>query len=169
MENEKLKELEAIKKEFDEKITEEMRTEAMARISSRMISTIARHLIKDAGYSVATTILQREFRNLGRNDAKEFIDTFELKKNDYKDASKALKIAALFLGLKLDAIENETIVRDCPQGAEAIKFREPILCNACSEYTNGILQEMLGEGYVLERTKWIFKGDSYCMFKIRKK
>jgi len=167
--NEKLKELKAIEKEFGEKITEKMRTQAMARISSKMISTVARHLIKDAGYSVATTILQREFRHIGRNDAKEFIDIFKLKQNDYKDASKALKIAAFFLGLRLDTVENETIVRNCPQGAEAIKFREPILCNACLEYNNGILQEMLGDDNILERTKWIFNGDEYCMFKVKKK
>ena len=167
--NKKIKELKEIEKEFREKINERMRTEAMAKLTSKMISTIARHLIRDAGYSVATTIIQREFREIGKNDAKEFSKIFNLKKNDLKDASKALKIAAMVLGLKLNAVGKETIIEDCPQGAQAVKFKEPILCNACLEYNNGILQEMLGDGFTLERTKWIFNGDKYCMFKIIKK
>jgi len=52
---------------------------------------------------------------------------------------------------------------------EAIKLREPILCNACLEYNNGILEEMLGDSYTLERTKWVFEGDRYCMFRIKRK
>ena len=169
MANQKFKELKGIENEFEKRVTEKMRSEVMTKMSSRMISILARRLIKDSGYSVATTILQREFRAMGKSNAREFIDIFKLEKNSYRDASKALKVAALFLGLKLDTIENETIIKDCPQGNEAIKFKEPLLCNVCLEYNRGILEEMLGEDVTLERTKWIFNGDGCCMFKPRKK
>lgn len=169
MANKKMKELREVEKEFDEKISERKRKDAMAKVSSRIISIISKHLIKDTGYSVATTILQRELRRMGREDAKNIIDLFNLKREDFKDASKALKIAAMFLGLRLDVVENETVVRECPQGMEAIKLREPLLCNICLEYNNGIIQEMLGDGFFLDRTKWIFKGDEYCWFQIKKR
>lgn len=162
--NRKLKELRKIEREFKRKIPERVRIDKMGKMFGGIVSVLARNLIKDVGYSVATKIIKREFRSLGRNDAKYFIELFKLKRGSIKDASKALKIAALFLGLKLDVVGNETIVKDCPLGNEAIKFDEPILCNACLEYNNGILEEMLGEGKKLKRTKWIFEGDGYCMF-----
>ena len=169
MRNEKAEELRRLKIAFNRKVSVERRMKTMGRITSRIISALAKHLIKDAGYSVAMIILQREIRNIGREDAKDFVKLFGLKRGDKKDASKALKIAALFLGLELDALGNETIVKNCPQGMEAIKLREPILCNACLEYNNGILEEMLGDSYTLERTKWVFEGDRYCMFRIKRK
>ncbi|MEM7825506.1 MAG: hypothetical protein QW412_01440 [Candidatus Aenigmatarchaeota archaeon] len=173
---EKLKELKEIEREINEKISEELRTEITTRMVSRIISIISKYLIRTMGYSAATTILQREFRNMGKESAKEFINLFNLKRKNHKDAwndnavaSRALKIAALFLGLKLDGLGNETIVKNCPQGMQAIKLREPLLCNICLEYNNGVLLEMLGEDYVLERIKWIFSNDEYCMFRIKEK
>lgn len=169
MTNKKMKELREIEREFEEKISERKRKDVMAKVSSRIISIIAKHLIKDSGYSVATTILQRELRRMGREDAKNITELFNLKKNDFKDASKALKIAAMFLGLRLDVVEDETVVRECPHGLEAIKLREPLLCNICLEYNKGILEEMLGDGFSIDRTKWIFKGDEYCWFHVKKR
>lgn len=162
-------ELREIEKEFDEKISERERKDAMTKVASRIISIIAKHLINDTGYSVATTILQRELRRMGREDAKNIAEMFNLKRNDTKDASKALKISALFLGLRLDVVENETVVRECPQGKEAINLKEPLLCNVCLEYNKGILEEMIGDSFLIDRLKWIFKGDEYCWFQIKKR
>ncbi|MCS7105831.1 MAG: hypothetical protein NZ942_00740, partial [Candidatus Aenigmarchaeota archaeon] len=91
---EKVKELEEIEKEFKKNVVEKTRIENIAKMSSRMVSVIAKHLIKNTGYAAATTILQREFREIGKNDAKKIAKMFRLEYNNHKDASKALKIAA---------------------------------------------------------------------------
>lgn len=166
---EKENELKEIEEEFRAKISERERMDMMGRMSSRIISVIAKHLIRDMGYTTTSTVFQREFRKMGREDAKIIAKIFNLEKNNIKNASKALKIAALFLGLKLDIVGNETVVRDCPQGKEAINQKESFLCNVCLEYNKGIIEEMLGNGFTIDRGKWIFKGDEYCEFRISKK
>lgn len=166
---EKENELKEIEKEFEEKISERERMDMMGRMSSRIISVIAKHLIRDMGYSITTTVFQREFRKMGTEDAKIIARLFNLKKNNLKDASKALKIAALFLGLRLEVVGSETVVRGCPQGIEAVNQKESFLCNVCLEYNKGIIEEMLGNGFTINRGKWIFKGDEYCEFRINKK
>lgn len=165
---EKRKELEKIKREFKRKVSEKKLNEIRMRVLSAMICVLARRLIRNTGYSTAATILRREFRKLGREHAITFSRIFNLKRGCIKDASKALKIAALFLGLHLSTKGSETIVTNCPQGEEALKWEEPILCTVCIEYNNGILSEMLGESYRIKRTKWIFQNDKYCEFRVVK-
>lgn len=157
----KERELKRIKNEVKNKTAENYRV----KIFAKMILALSMFLIKEGGYSIARTIIKREFRKIGKEFAEEFSKTFGLQKNSVKNASKLLKIAATIFGLELDVAGNETIVRNCPLGREAIKLNRPILCDACLEFNNGILEEMLSKDYILDRTTWIFKGDEYCQFK----
>jgi predicted hydrocarbon binding protein len=165
----KLAELIHLENLLKEKMSESERKRMMGRIVARMICSLTKHLIKNAGYSVATTIIERELKEIGKSDANELMRIFQFKKGDPENASKILKIASMILGLKLDVIGDETIIRECPQGSEAVKLKESLMCNVCKEYCNGIVEEILGDDFFLERTKSLVNGDEYCMFKIRKK
>jgi len=167
--NDKLAELVQLQNLFKEKISIDERMKMRGKIVAQMICILAKYLIKDAGYSVATTIIQRELRKMGKNDAKKLMGIFKLKEGTPENASKILKIAAMILGLKLDVIDNETIVRECPQGEEALRLKEPLMCKVCSEYCRGIIEGVIGREFVLERMKCLVDGDEYCMFRIRKR
>lgn len=148
---------------------EKERMAMFGRMASRMICAVAKHLIKNSGYSVTTTVLKREFRDIGRSDANEIMRVFKIKEKTPENTSKVLKITALVLGMKLDVVSDETIIRECPHGAQALELKQPLLCNVCAEYCNGIVEGVLGERFKLDRTKSLIDGDGYCMFKLRKK
>jgi predicted hydrocarbon binding protein len=168
MVNKKLEELQSIESLVRERIPEKERMTMMGWIVSKMISSIARHVIKYRGYNIAGKIMERELRKIGRANAKRIKEIFGLD-NSPESVSKVLKIAAMILGLELGVDKNETVVKNCPQGNEALALRQPILCNFCLEYNKGIVEEMLGEDFYMERIKWIFKGDKHCAFKLRKR
>jgi predicted hydrocarbon binding protein len=169
MQNKKLEELANIENLVKEKISEKERVAMMGRITSKFISAMAKYVIKDRGYGVATRIMERELREIGKADAKKIKEIFGFNTNDPETLSKVLKIAAMILGLELGVVGDETVVRNCPQGMEALALKQPILCNFCLEYNNGMVEEMLGREFYLDRINWIFSGDDYCAFKLKKR
>ncbi len=166
--NKKLEELQSIESLIREKIPEKERATMMGRVMSRMMSSITKHVIKYSGHSIATKIMARELREIGKTDAKTIKEIFDLD-NSPESVSKVLKIAAMILGLELDVVEDETVIKNCPQGNEALELKQPLLCNFCLEYNNGIVEEMLGKDFYMERINWIFKGNNYCAFKLKKR
>ena len=165
----KLAELLYLENLVKKKISEDERKRMRGRIFAQMICSLAKNLVRDAGYKVATTIIKREIRKVGRNDANHLMELLGLKEKTVENASRILKVAAMILGLRLDAVGSETIIRECPQGMEAIKLNEPLMCNVCLEYCNGIIESVVGIDYKIERTKCIVNGDEYCMFRIVKR
>jgi predicted hydrocarbon binding protein len=163
-----MRELEEIEKLIKKKIPAEERVKVVAHTAGRIICSLAKHLIKDSGYGVVSTIMSREMRNLGKNDARNYMKIFGIREGDPKNASKLLRIAAFLLGLKLKIGDGESLVVECPYGASVKEFQEPFICNVCLEYCRGIVEEVLGPAFIFERTKWLVNGDECCAFKIRK-
>jgi len=161
--------LENIKSELRGKLSEEERMLEMGNIVSGLLSVVTARLIKDTGYSVTSTVLKREIRELAKTNAHRIKEIFGLQENTPENASKVLKIAALLLGLQLDTSGSETIVRKCPLALMSEKFHEPFFCHICTEYTQAIVREMLGPHYAFENTASIVKGDEYCAFQTKEK
>jgi predicted hydrocarbon binding protein len=171
VEERKLKELKEIEEMVKSKMSERERIWTLGKISSVIICKLAKHLIKNIGYSSVATIIQRELREIGKKDAKKIIDLFGFEIKNVSDASKVLKIAALLLGMNLDVKGNETIITECPYG-ESVKefpFDQPFYCNVCREYCKGLIEGTLGDGFVFIQSSSISKGDSFCAFRIVKK
>lgn len=167
--NKKFEELASIESLVREIIPEKERVAMMGKVTSKFISSMAKHVIRDRGYGVATRIMERELREIGKADAKKIKEIFGLNTNDPETLSKVLKISAMILGLELGIVGDETVIKNCPQGMEALALKQPILCNFCLEYNNGIVEEMLGREFYLDRINWIFSGDDYCAFKLKKR
>lgn len=163
MSNEDVQQLVKNKLDLSERIA------TLAHTAGSIICSLAKHLIKDSGYSVASTVMTRELRSLGRKDARKYMEIFEIKERSQENASKILKIAATLLGLKLIVEKGETKIVQCPYGSCVKEFKEPFICNVCLEYCRGIVEEVLGSGFTFERIKWMVKGDEYCTFEIRKR
>lgn len=169
MTNKKTGELDSIDNLVKEKIPEKERIAMMGKVTSKFISSMAKHVIRERGYNVATKIMERELREIGKEDAKKIREIFDLNSNDPETLSKVLKIAAMILGLDLGIAGDETVIKNCPQGIEALSLKQPILCNFCLEYNTGIVEEILGKEFYLDRINWIFNGDDYCAFKLKKR
>jgi predicted hydrocarbon binding protein len=165
----KLAELLYLQQLVREKLSEDEITQMRGRIMAKFICTLAKYLIKDAGYARATKAIQRGLRKIGEEDAKRLMRIFKLKEKTPQNASRILKIAAMILGLKLDVVEDETIIRNCPQGKEALKLKEPLMCKVCSEYCKGIIEGIIGKEFELKRIKSLVNGNKYCMFRIVKR
>ncbi|MEM7825887.1 MAG: hypothetical protein QW412_03455 [Candidatus Aenigmatarchaeota archaeon] len=165
---EKVKELKEIEDEIYKKFEEKERMKMLGNIASKIICTMAKYLVKDTGYSATKRIIERELREIGKNDAEKIIKLLGIEKNP-ENASKALKIAALILGLKLDMVNNNTIVRDCPYGAEVLKLKDPFFCVICHEYCRGIVEKIAGGNYTLVQTSSLTKGDEFCSFDVKKR
>lgn len=160
----RVKELKEIKREFRKNLNkiEELRT------NQKIISILAKHFVKGSGYSIASTVLKREFRRMGREDVERIIKIFRINGKDVVDAKRALKIAAMNLGLKLKVAEGVTVVEECPYGAEVLNNGEELVCKICKEYCTGIVEKMLGEGYEINHAQKIASGQKYCKFEIVK-
>lgn len=165
----KLEELTNLERMLKEKMTEDERMKMNGLMVSKILGAISKRLIKTVGYDVTSTILQRELREIGKINAKELMGIFGFKEKTPENASKILKIATLILGFKLDVADGETVIKECSFGTESLQLKEPFLCNVCLEYCRGVIEEMLGGQFTLERTKSLVSGDPYCMFKIKKR
>jgi|YelNatPaOPRAMG01_1025707.scaffolds.fasta_scaffold03472_13 predicted hydrocarbon binding protein len=165
----KIKELKKIEGEIYKRFEEKERMKMLGNITSRIICTIAKHLIKDVGYSATKRIIERELREIGKNDAEKIIQLLGIEEKTPENASKALKIAALILGLSLDIADNHTIIKECPYGAEVLKFRDPFFCVICNEYCKGIVEKIAGENYTLIQISSLTKGDKFCSFDVKKR
>lgn len=167
--NEKKQEiLKEIKKEIHDRMKDEEVNKVLTGIYGRIISNLARRLIKLEGYSVVNTLIKREMREIGRHDAEVIAQAFGLK-NTPEDMSKTLKIAATIIGYNLDVEDGETIVKGCPFANMAIETREPTLCNICTEYVNGMTEGILGEEYEMMASHDITHDVPHCFFRLRKK
>lgn len=160
----RVKELKEIKKRFKENFyrIKELRT------NQKIISILAKHLVKSSGYSIASTVLKREFRRIGKQNAERIVKIFGINGKGVVDAKRALKIAAMDLGVKLKVVDDVTVAEECPYGAEAVNNRERLVCQICKEYCNGIVEKILGDGYEVNQSQKISSGQKYCKFEIVK-
>ncbi len=127
---------------------------------------LAKHFTKIAGYSVASTVLQREIREIGKKDAKTLAKILNIKEVTLQNASKLLRAAAFIFGLELSPKGEHSIVTDCPfsrvQG-------QPLICKICLEYNKGILEGFAGDRFKFTQIKSLGKGDEYCEFETTEK
>jgi predicted ArsR family transcriptional regulator len=167
VDNEKLEILHELQKKIEEMPKVE-RTKILGGMFTRIISVLTRRLIKLEGYSVTSTILERELRELGQRDAQLISNIFGIKSKDPENTSKVLKIAALILGYNLDVEGKETVVRECPFAILAKEMNEPQLCNICSNYCQGIVDEMLGKNFIIEGFHDIQSESPKCYYVLKK-
>lgn len=162
----KTKLLEYLKKKIEE-MPDFERTKIFGGIFTRIISTLAKRLIKHEGYAATNTILKRELNEIGRKDAKLISGIFGIKDRGPENSSQILKIAALILGFRLDVKDGETIVKECPFAVLAKEMKEPMLCSICSDYCQGITNEIVGENAQIEGRHDIEKEKPECYFKLK--
>lgn len=161
--------LENLRWEIGQKFSAEQRLAEMGKIVGSLLSTVTARLIKDTGYSVVSTVLKREIHKIAKQNAEDIMKLFDLKETSPENTSKLLKLVALILGLKLDVVGEETVVRRCPQADMAKELKEPFLCNICHEYAKGMVEGTLGENFDFEILKSMGDGDEYCAFKTKEK
>lgn len=166
--NDREQNLNEIKKEVHSKMKEEEINQVLTGIYSRIISTLAHRLVKFEGYSVVGTILKREIRVLAKRDAETIMKIFGLEKSE-ENLSKVLKIAATIIGYNLKVEGEETVVLGCPFGKMAKEMNDPLLCNICTEYVNGVTEAVLGDGYEMVGTHDLKMDSPNCYYKLRKK
>jgi predicted hydrocarbon binding protein len=129
----------------------------------RIISILGKHLIKMQGYSILSTVLRREIREIGKRDAKFLKEVLNIDTSETNDIKLIINAAALLFGIKLK-VENERVIAvKCPFHEALSEFKEPFMCNACVEYNKGITEELTNDNFTVERTKWLFE-DGYCVF-----
>ncbi len=161
--------LESLTIEYNKKLTDEKKAKMLGSITSKMLSGITRQLIKASGYGVTLTILKRELEEVGKQNAIEIMKAFDLKGDKLAIASEVMKISALLLGLDMQVVGNETVVKDCPQCRLAKEESEPAFTKICFDYGSGVVHAVLGDGYELVEDKCIARGDDYCSYSIKKK
>jgi len=135
-----------------------------------IIGILGRHLVRSDGYSVLSTVLKREIRELGKRDCKLLKEVTGLTEPTEENIKSTLNMAAMVLGLKLDLIEEKKVaVVECPFFDTLKNNKNSFMCNACIEYSSGIIDELANGEFRLERTRWLFSGDGSCIFKPVKK
>jgi len=171
MKNRKFEELKNLEKLIIQKMDKKERIWMLGKVSSNIVCRLAKHLIKNIGYTPVITIIQRELRETGMKDAKKIMELFELEVGSLENASKVLKIAAVILGMNLDVKGKETIITECPYGDSVKEFpyNQPFYCNICREYCRGLVEGVIGDGFIFNQTSSISEGDKFCAFKIRKR
>jgi len=127
-----------------------------------IVYVLAKHLTKIAGYSVASTILIREIRDIGRKDAEKLKKLLEIKEKNLIGARQLLRTAGILLGLELRPQGEHSIVVDCPFAH--VKQLQPLICKICVEYNKGILEGFAGPLFKLVEIKKLTSGDGYCEF-----
>jgi hypothetical protein len=152
-----------------EKIPDREKYKFLSKFFVGIISNLAKRLIKYEGYPATRTIIQREITEIGRRDAIEIMKKFKIKKKSPENVSKILKIAALLLGYKLEVIDGETYVKECPFAVLAKETGEPLITQICSWYCNGIAEEVLGKEFEWKGFHDIEKEIPECFFKAIKR
>ncbi len=160
--------LEKIKKDLEEKLSVEERINLLKYTSGNIITILSKYLIQTSGYATMTKILLREIKELGKKDAEKIMEVFGIKEKTPENASKVLKILAICLGLELKEENGETHIVKCPYGDCVKKFKEPFICRICSEYNQGVIEEVIGSRFVLKRNKYLLE-DGFCDFQIEKR
>jgi len=160
----RVKELEELKKMFKKNLckVEELRT------NQKIISILAKHFVKTSGYSIASTVLKREFRKIGKQHAEKIVKVFGINGKDVVSAKRALKIAAMELGLRLKVVDDVTVAKECPYSVEVMNNGGELVCQICREYCTGIVEGILGDGYEITQREKIASGQRYCKFEIVK-
>jgi len=171
LEHWKLDELERL---VNEKFPWEKRHRMAMLTMGRIVGVVSKNFIKTHGYSVATTVMKREIRKLGREDAKMITDAIGIDKVSEENIKSILNIAGIILGLKLELTNGrEVVVKDCPFFESVKELNEPFICNLCTEYNNGILEGLVRElgrrKFVLNPAKKLSRGDEYCVYKVLKR
>lgn len=129
----------------------------------KIISVLGKHLIKMQGYSILSTVLKREIREIGKGDAKLLKRALNIKVVGTDDIKLVVNAAALLLGIKLEVKDGRVVATKCPFREALDEFGEPFMCNACVEYNKGVIEELTNEKFTAERTKWLFE-DGCCVY-----
>lgn len=163
-------ELDKIEALLDKKLPPKERQNLASQILGTIIHILGKHLVRVHGYSILSTVLEREMRELGRKSAKMLKDLFGINEVTEESVKTILNAAAIILGLKLGLRDGKKVVAEkCPFYETLKKFNEPFMCNACMEYNNGIVEELMGDKFKVERKKWLFNGDGCCVYGVVKK
>src|SRR3990170_3237626 len=170
MENKKLEhwKLNELKGLADKEIPIDIKSDLSFKTLVAIIATLGKYLIRTEGYSVTETILKRELRELGKKDAAKIKEILGLNTRiTEEDVKSVMNIMAMILGLRLDFIgEKKVGVVKCPFYDALKEYKQPFMCNACIEYNNGVVHELVGTNSKVKRTKWLFDGDNCCVFDV---
>ena len=171
MKNEKIGELKKLEELIRQRMNEKERIWMLGKVSSNIVCRLAKHLIKSIGYTPVVTIIQRELRETGIKDAKNIMEMFELESGSFENASKVLKITSVILGMNLDVKGKETIITECPYGdcVKEFPYNQPFYCNICREYCKGLIEGVVGDGFIFTQTSSISEGNKFCAFTIKKR
>ena len=154
---------------IEEKIDLDDRIYFFGHTAGSIICALAKSLIKSGGYGVTSTVLTREIRKLGREDAKKIMEIFEIKQKNPENASKVLRILATIIGLEFETRGDRALITRCPYGQCVKEFYEPFICKVCLEYNRGVIEEVLGDNFTLDQPKWLINGDEGCQFRVKKR
>jgi predicted hydrocarbon binding protein len=157
--------IDELEKLINKKLPETKKRSMVSRTLGNIISVLGKVFIRTQGYSTMKTILEREVRELGKKDAQELKKIFEFKEATKENVKKALNIAAIILGFKLDLLDGKVVAVKCPFHEALKEYEEPFMCNICVEYNIGMTEGLTQGKYTLKRLKWLFDGDEYCRFK----
>lgn len=162
--NKKIEELKLLEEKV-KKVSESERTRFFGKFFVSIISALMKRLIKYEGYSITKTIIKREITEIGKRDAKNIMKIFGIKEKSPENVSRALKLAALVLGFKLEVVGDETYIKECPFAVMAKETNEPLLTEICDWYCNGMVQEIVGENYYWKGFHDINKKIPECYYK----
>jgi predicted ArsR family transcriptional regulator len=163
-------ELNKIEALLNEKLPHKERQEFASQILGTIIHILGKYLIRIHGYSTLSTVLKREMRELGKKNARMLKNLFGINETTEENVKTILNIAAIILGLKLGLRDGKKVVAvNCPFYETLKKFNEPFMCNACMEYNNGIVEELIGDKFEVKREKWLFNKDGCCVYGIVRK
>lgn len=167
--NEKTEKISELAKIIETKLTPNQRNRMTVDILGSIICVMGKSLAKIEGYSVVATVLQREMRKIGKEDAPKFLEIYGKKEVNEEAVKDVLRIAAMILGAQLGVYEDGIGLAECPFCELAKKFDEPFITNACLEYSNGILEGMVGDKFTLVESKKRIRGDAYCKYTVIKR
>ncbi len=154
-----IKKLQQIIKKIPEK------EKIVANTLGKIITILGKYMVKMQGYSILSTVLKREIREVGKENAKFLMNFLKIKEPKEEDIKLIMNLAALLLGLKLKVKNGKVVATECPFYKTLKEYKEPFMCNACVEYNKGIAEELTNGKFTIKRVHWLFEGDKYCVFK----
>ena len=134
----------------------------------KIISILSDHLIMSQGYGVVATILKREILEMGKGNARELKKNLEITEINQKNALSYLKIIAEALDYDVNIKDNSIAVKNCPFGIIAKNSKKKIICELCTNYCDGVTEELLGKIYKIKSDHDLDNNNVKCLFKIQK-
>lgn len=155
------------------KVPENEKIKSTSITLGNIICILAKHLINSMGYAIASRVISRDIRELGKSDIERLEKLFNLSRT-FDDKKRLTRLAGMLLGLDFRIFmdekgETHAFIVNCPFNKIIKKFNEPFICKVCEEYNRGIVEALFGHEFKLVPIKRMSEGDKYCKYHITKK